>query len=91
MILIRSTHAQLGANSSNRHRPAATILEWSFSMIKLVHCDVLTAGHRANALILAIDGTKHWMEDHIARAYARRWPDLWRDLDGSIERDHCYG
>ena len=52
-------------------------------MIEIVHGDVLAA--RADAVILAIDGAKRGMEGNVARAYARRWPDAWMEIEDEIK------
>ena len=58
-------------------------------MIEIIQGDVLFSG--AKAVILAIDGAKRGLEDHIARAYAPRWPDAWREIHGAIDRDRPNG
>ncbi len=51
-------------------------------MIEIIQGDVLTSD--ADAVILAIDGAKRGMEGNIARAYARRWPDAWMEIEDEI-------
>jgi hypothetical protein len=52
-------------------------------MIEIIQEDVLAA--KADALILTIDGAKRGMEGNIARAYARRWPDAWIEIEDEIK------
>ena len=51
-------------------------------MIEIIQGDVLSSD--ADAVILAIDGAKRGMEGNIARAYARRWPDAWMEIEDEI-------
>jgi len=51
-------------------------------MISIVEGDVLASG--ADAVVLTIDGAKRGMEGNIARAFARRWPDAWIEIEDSI-------
>lgn len=51
-------------------------------MIEIIQGDVLSS--EADAVILAIDGAKRGMEGNIARAYARRWPDAWMEIEDEI-------
>jgi len=50
--------------------------------ICLVHGDVLDAV--ADGLLLTIDGAKKGMEGSVARAYARRWPDAFEEIEYEI-------
>lgn len=51
-------------------------------MIEIVQGDVLAG--QADAVILAVDGAKRGLEDNIARAYPRRWPDAWMEIQDEI-------
>jgi hypothetical protein len=51
-------------------------------VIEIVQGDVLAA--QAHAVILAVDGAKRGMEGNIARAYSRRWPDAWMEIEDEI-------
>lgn len=51
-------------------------------MIEIIQGDVLAA--QADALILTIDGIKRGMEGNIARAYARRFPGAWMEIEDEI-------
>lgn len=51
-------------------------------MIEIVQGDVLSA--QADAVVLAVDGAKRGMEGNIARAFARRWPDAWMEIEDDI-------
>gem|GEM_PF-907623 len=57
-------------------------LERGKTMISIVEGDVLTSG--ADAVLLTIDGAKRGLEGNIARAYARRWPDAWMEIEDTI-------
>lgn len=50
--------------------------------MQVVHGDVLAAD--ADALILTIDGAKRGMEGNIARAFVRRWPVAWAQVEESV-------
>jgi O-acetyl-ADP-ribose deacetylase (regulator of RNase III) len=39
---------------------------------------------RADALVLTIDGARRGMEGNIARAFARRWPDAFEEIEEQI-------
>jgi O-acetyl-ADP-ribose deacetylase (regulator of RNase III) len=52
-------------------------------MIEIIQSDVLSSG--ADAVILTIDGTKRGLEGNIARAFARRWPDAWMEIEDEIK------
>ncbi len=52
-------------------------------MLELIQGDVLSSG--ADAVILTIDGAKRGMEGNIARAFARRWPDAWMEIEDEIK------
>jgi O-acetyl-ADP-ribose deacetylase (regulator of RNase III) len=52
-------------------------------LIEIVHGDVLATP--AEAFILSIDGIKRGMEGNVARAYARRWPDAWMEIEDEIK------
>lgn len=49
---------------------------------EIIHGDVLSA--KADALILTIDGTRKGLEGNLARAFARRWPDAFLDVEDEI-------
>lgn len=51
-------------------------------MIEFVQGDVLSA--QADALILTVDGANRGLEGNIARAYARRWPDAWMEIEDDV-------
>ncbi len=50
--------------------------------ICLVYGDVFDAV--ADGLLLTIDGAKKGMEGNVARAYARRWPDAFEEIEYEI-------
>jgi O-acetyl-ADP-ribose deacetylase (regulator of RNase III) len=50
--------------------------------IEIIHGDVLSA--KADALILTIDGSRKGLEGNLARAFARRWPDAFMDVEDQI-------
>lgn len=50
--------------------------------IELIRGDVLSA--KADALILTIDGARKGLEGNLARAFARRWPDAFMDIEDQI-------
>lgn len=50
--------------------------------LKVLHGNVIEA--QADALIITIDGAKKGMEGNIARAFARKWPDIWSDIEEEI-------
>ena len=39
---------------------------------------------RADALVLTIDGARRGMEGNIARAFARRWPEVFEEIEEQI-------
>lgn len=50
--------------------------------IEIIHGDVLSVS--ADALILTIDGARKGLEGNLARAFARRWPDAFMDVEDQI-------
>ncbi len=50
--------------------------------LRILYGNVLDA--QADALIITIDGAAKGMEGNIARAFARKWPDVWKELDDGI-------
>lgn len=50
--------------------------------IEIIQGDVLSA--KADALILTIDGSRKGQEGNLARAFARRWPDAFMDVEDQI-------
>lgn len=38
----------------------------------------------SDAIVLAIDGAARGMEGNVARAFARRWPDLWQEIEDEV-------
>jgi hypothetical protein len=50
--------------------------------IEIEFDDVLDA--RADAVVLTIDGARRGLEGNIARAFARRWPDAWTEIEDSV-------
>ena len=50
--------------------------------LRIIHGNVLDA--KADALIITIDGAKKGMEGNIARAFARRWPELWAEIEDEV-------
>jgi O-acetyl-ADP-ribose deacetylase (regulator of RNase III) len=50
--------------------------------IRIIQGNVLDA--KADAAIITIDGAKKGMEGNIARAFARRWPELWTEIEEEI-------
>lgn len=51
-------------------------------ILRVVQGNVLDA--KADALIITIDGAKKGMEGNIARAFARRWPEIWNEIEEEI-------
>ena len=51
-------------------------------MLRVIQGNVLDA--KADALIITIDGAKKGMEGNIARAFARRWPEVWAEIEEEI-------
>jgi hypothetical protein len=52
-------------------------------VLRVLHGNVLDA--IADALILTIDGAKKGMEGNIARAFARKWPEIWHELEDEMQ------
>ena len=52
------------------------------AMIEFVAGDVLNAG--SDALVLTIDGARAGVERNVARQFAKRWPDDFRDMAKSL-------
>lgn len=50
--------------------------------LRIIQGNVLDA--RSDALIITIDGAKKGMEGNIARGFARRWPELWGEVEAEI-------
>ena len=50
--------------------------------IRIIEGNVLDA--KADALIMTIDGAKKGMEGNIARAFARKWPEIWHEIEDEI-------
>jgi O-acetyl-ADP-ribose deacetylase (regulator of RNase III) len=50
--------------------------------LRIFQGNVLDA--KADALIITIDGAKKGMEGNIARAFARRWPEIWAEIEEEI-------
>lgn len=50
--------------------------------IDIIQGDVLSA--KADAIILTIDGSRKGLEGNLARAFARRWPDAFMDIEDQI-------
>ena len=44
-----------------------------------------TLDAQADALILTIDGGRRGMEGNVARAFARRWPEVFEEIDEQIQ------
>lgn len=44
--------------------------------------DVLESS--GDALVLAVDGTKRGLEGNIARAFARKWPEEWDEVESQV-------
>jgi len=50
--------------------------------LRIFNGNVLDA--KADAIILTVDGSAKGMEGNIARAFARRWPESWSELEDEI-------
>lgn len=50
--------------------------------LRILQGNVLDA--KADSIILTIDGAAKGMEGNIARAFARRWPDVWVEVENEI-------
>ena len=40
---------------------------------------------KSDAIILTVDGARRGMEGNIARAFGRKYPDIWEELEYEIE------
>ncbi len=52
-------------------------------MIEIIQGNVLAA--EADALLLTIDGAKRGVEGNISRAFARKWPDVWMEIEDEVK------
>ncbi len=50
--------------------------------MKIIHSDILDMP--SDALILTVDGAKAGLEGNLARAFERRFPDDWKDMQRDI-------
>jgi hypothetical protein len=50
--------------------------------IKIIHGNALDTV--AGSIIHTIDGARKGMEGNVARAFARRWPDAWMEIEGQV-------
>ena len=50
--------------------------------LQILNQDVLDAS--AEALMLAIDGAARGMEGNVARVFAGRWPERWREIEEEV-------
>lgn len=50
--------------------------------MEIINADILNTP--ADALILTVDGTKSGLEGNLARAFERRFPDDWKDMQRDV-------
>lgn len=79
------------AKSFTHHAPASPITHAGGNHPRRVHKTMairILKGNaldaQADALILTIDGARRGMEGNIARAFARRWPETFEEIDEQI-------